>query len=156
MMNKVLVELTVNGEKHQVAVKPNTTLTALLRDELDLTGTNQGCATGECGACTVFMDGKAVNSCLVLALDAAGSEIVTIEGLAKQGKLDPVQRAFIEHGAIQCGFCSPGMLISAKDYLSRVPRPTEAQAREAISGNLCRCTGYIKIIEAIMEAHKYE
>ena len=155
-MTKVLLELTVNGEKHQVAVKPNTTLTALLRDRLNLTGTNQGCATGECGACTVFMDGKAVNSCLVLALDAAGSEIITIEGLARQGKLDPVQKAFIEHGAIQCGFCTPGMLISAKDYLDRVPKPTEAQAREAISGNLCRCTGYIKIIEAIMEAHKYE
>jgi len=154
-MKKVLVEITVNGEPHQVAVKPNCTLTQLLRDELNLLGTNQGCGTGECGACTVMMNGEAVNSCLVLAIDAAGSEIISIEGLAKGGKLDPVQKSFIEHGAIQCGFCSPGMIMSAKDYLKRNPKPNEAQAREAISGNLCRCTGYIKIIEAIMEAHKF-
>ena len=155
-MKKVLIEIIVNGVKHEVAVKPNSTLTALLRDELNLTGTNQGCGTGECGACTVMMNGEAVNSCLVLAVDAAGSDIVTIEGIAKDGKLDPVQKSFIEHGAIQCGFCSPGMIISAKDYLNKNPKPNEAQAREAISGNLCRCTGYIKIIEAIMEAHKYD
>ena len=155
-MKKVLIELTVNGVRHEVAVRPNSTLTALLRDELNLTGTNQGCGTGECGACTVMMNGEAVNSCLVLAVDAAGSEIITIEGIAKDGKLDPVQKSFIEHGAIQCGFCSPGMIISAKDYLNKNPKPNEAQAREAISGNLCRCTGYIKIIEAIMEAHKYD
>jgi carbon-monoxide dehydrogenase small subunit len=155
-LNKVLVELTVNGEKHSVAVKPNTSLLKLLRDELNLIGTKHGCGTGECGACTVLMNGDAVNSCLVLALDAAGTEIITIEGLTRDGLLDPVQKSFIEHGAIQCGYCTPGMIMSAKDYLSRVQKPTEAQAREAISGNLCRCTGYIKIIEAIMEAHKYE
>ena len=154
-MKKVLMELTVNGEKREAAVAPGTTLTQLLRDVLDLLGTHQGCGTGECGACTVLLNGEAVNSCLVLALDAAGSEITTIEGLGRDGRLDPVQRSFIEHGAIQCGFCTPGMLLAAKDYLSRNPTPTEEQAREAISGNLCRCTGYIKIIEAIREAHRY-
>jgi carbon-monoxide dehydrogenase small subunit len=154
-MSKVLMELTVNGERREAAVAPATTLTQLLRDGLGLLGTHQGCGTGECGACTVLLNGEAVNSCLVLALDAAGSEVTTIEGLERQGRLDPVQRSFIEHGAIQCGFCTPGMILAAKDYLSRNPRPTEEQAREAVSGNLCRCTGYIKIIEAIKEAYRY-
>jgi carbon-monoxide dehydrogenase small subunit len=154
-MSKVLMEISVNGVRREVAVKPSCTLTRLLRDELNLTGTHQGCGTGECGACTVLLDGKAVNSCLVLALDAAGSEITTVEGLARDGKLHPVQKAFIERGAIQCGFCTPGMMMTAVEFLGRVPRPTEAQAREAISGNLCRCTGYIKIIEAMTEAHRY-
>jgi carbon-monoxide dehydrogenase small subunit len=154
-MSKVLMELTVNGERREAAVAPATTLTQLLRDGLVLLVTHQGCGTGECGACTVLLNGEAVNSCLVLALDAAGSEVTTIEGLERQGRLDPVQRSFIEHGAIQCGFCTPGMILAAKDYLSRNPRPTEEQAREAVSGNLCRCTGYIKIIEAIKEAYRY-
>jgi carbon-monoxide dehydrogenase small subunit len=150
------MELTVNGVMYEVAVEPYTTLTSLLRDELNLTGTNLGCGTGDCGACTVIMDGRAVNSCLVLALEAAGSEITTIEGLEEGGKLAPVQLSFIEHGAIQCGFCSPGMLITAHDFLQRNPRPTEEEATQAISGNLCRCTGYKKIIQAIVEAHKFE
>ncbi|MDQ7779928.1 MAG: (2Fe-2S)-binding protein, partial [Planctomycetota bacterium] len=136
---------------------PDMKLLDVLREELNLTGTKQGCGTGDCGACTVLMNGKAVNSCLVLALDAAGSEVTTIEGLSsKNGELDPVQKAFVKHGAIQCGFCTPGMILAAKDFLGRIPRPTEAEARDAISGNLCRCTGYAKIVEAVVEAHKYE
>ena len=154
-MSKVVMDISVNGVRREVAVGPGCTLVRLLRDELELTGTHQGCGTGECGACTVLMNGRAVNSCLVLALDAAGSEITTIEGLARDGKLHPVQKAFIERGAIQCGFCTPGMILTAVEFLGRVPRPTEAQAREAISGNLCRCTGYVKIIEAMTEAHRY-
>jgi carbon-monoxide dehydrogenase small subunit len=154
-MSKVLVELSVNGVKREVAVRPAWTLVRVLRDELGLTGTHTGCGTGECGACTVLVDGRAINSCLVLAVDAAGCEITTIEGLAKDGRLHPVQKAFIELGAIQCGFCTPGMIMTAVEFLGRVPRPTEAQAREAISGNLCRCTGYVKIIEAMVEAHRY-
>lgn len=155
-MKKVLMEIKVNGQNYEVAVKPNTTLTKLLRDELNLTGTNQGCETGDCGACTVLINGEAINACLVLALDAAGTRVVTIEGLGRGGKLDPVQKSFVEHGAIQCGFCSPGMIMAAKDYLNKNPKPTEEEAREAISGNLCRCTGYVKIVEAIMEVHKYD
>lgn len=154
-MKKVLMQITVNGDGYEVAVKPNWTLADLLRDDLNLTGTNIGCGTGDCGACTVLLNGEAVNSCLVLALDAAGSEVVTIEGIAKDGKLDPVQKAFIELGAIQCGFCSPGMIMTAKDLLKKNPKPTKEEATEAISGNLCRCTGYVKIVQAIMEAHKY-
>jgi carbon-monoxide dehydrogenase small subunit len=154
-MKSVLIELKVNGEKREVAVKPAETLASALRDGLGLTGTKVGCGTGECGACTVLLDGRAVNSCLVMALDAEGADITTIEGIARDGKLAPVQKAFIEHGAIQCGFCTPGMIISAVDCLGRNPRPTEEEAREAISGNLCRCTGYVKIIEAVKEAHKY-
>jgi carbon-monoxide dehydrogenase small subunit len=154
-MKSVLIELKVNGEKREVAVKPAETLASALRDGLGLTGTKVGCGTGECGACTVLLNGRAVNSCLVMALDAEGADITTIEGIARDGKLAPVQKAFIEHGAIQCGFCTPGMIISAVDCLGRNPRPTEEEAREAISGNLCRCTGYVKIIEAVKEAHKY-
>ena len=152
---KVIVALTINGQNYEVAVEPKTTLAQLLREHLNLTGTKQGCATGECGACTVLLDGRAVNSCLVLAVDAAGSHVTTIEGIEKDGKLDPVQKSFVKHGAIQCGFCTPGMIMAAKDYLRRNPRPTEGEARDAISGNLCRCTGYAKIVEAIKEAHRY-
>ncbi len=155
-MTKVLVGFSVNGEYREMAVKPEATLAEVLRDELNHTGTNIGCGTGDCGACTVIMDGKAVNSCLVLALEAEGSEVRTIEGLETDGRLAPVQRSFIANGAIQCGFCTPGMLMTAHDYLQRNPRPTEEEAREAISGNLCRCTGYKKIVQAIVEAHKYE
>jgi carbon-monoxide dehydrogenase small subunit len=154
---KILMNITVNGDPYEVAVKPNTTLAQLLRDHLNLTGTKVGCGTGDCGCCTVFMNNKAVNACLVLALDAAGSRVTTIEGLAaRNGELDPVQKAFVKHGAIQCGFCSPGMIMTARDFLSRNPKPTENEAREAISGNLCRCTGYAKIVEAIVETHRYE
>jgi carbon-monoxide dehydrogenase small subunit len=150
------MSITVNGEVREVAVKPSATLSSLLRDELNHTGTNVGCGTGDCGACTVLLDGKAVNSCLVLALDAAGADVRTIEGLETGGKLAAIQRSFIAHGAIQCGFCTPGMLMAAYDYLQRNPRPTEEEAREAISGNLCRCTGYEKIVKAIVEAHNFE
>ncbi len=149
---KEILELTVNGESHSVAVEPNVTLQELLREQLSLTGTKKGCDTGECGACTVLMDGIAVNSCLVLAVDARDKEIVTIEGLARKGDLHPLQVAFHELGAIQCGYCSPGMIMSAKALLDCNPDPSQFEIQEAISGNLCRCTGYVKIIEAIQSA----
>ena len=148
-MTKVLVGISVNGEYWA-------TLLEVLRAELELTGTKYGCGEGECGACAVMLDGKVVDSCLVLALEAEGSEVRTIEGLETDGRLAPVQRSFIASGAIQCGFCTPGMLMTAHEFLQRNPRPTEEEAREAISGNLCRCTGYTKIVQAIIEAHKYE
>ena len=146
---KQQVKLRVNGQDYEAFIKSNTMLIDLIRNELGLTGTNKGCGTGDCGACTVIMNGNAVNSCLVLAMDADGAEITTIEGLAKDGELDPVQKAFIEEGAVQCGFCTPGMIMVVKDYLEKNPNPTEDDLQEAISGNLCRCTGYVKIIKAI-------
>jgi len=149
-MKKREITLIVNGERYEVFVTPNRTLVDVLREDLDLTGTKIGCGTGDCGACTVIMDGKAVNSCLILAMDARDKEITTIEGLAKGGELHPLQKAFIDHGAVQCGFCTPGMILSAKALLDKNPKPTEMEIRTAISGNLCRCTGYVKIIEAIM------
>lgn len=152
MQKRHLITLTVNGEVHTLAVKPNTTLLNLLRDELDLTGTKKGCEVGDCGSCTVLLNGKAVNSCLVLALEADGCEVTTIEGVAKGEELDPVQRAFIEHGAVQCGYCTPGMILSAKELLARNPKPSEPEVREAIAGNLCRCTGYVNIVKAILAA----
>ncbi|MEW6138059.1 MAG: (2Fe-2S)-binding protein [Thermodesulfobacteriota bacterium] len=151
---KVLIQITVNGEIKQAAVETNTTLTQFLREDLELTGTKHGCGLGDCGACTVLLDGKPVNSCLVLAVQAAGREVLTIEGLAENGKLHPIQQAFVDHGAIQCGFCTPGMILSAKALLDANPRPTEQEIRTAISGNLCRCTGYQKIVEAITAASK--
>ena len=147
-----LVTLNVNGEKYTRAVKANTLLVNLLRDELDLTGTKKGCELGDCGSCTVLLDGKPVNSCLILALEADGHEITTIEGLAQNDKLDKLQEAFVEHAAIQCGYCTPGMIMSAKALLTRNPHPTEQEVREAIAGNLCRCTGYVNIVKAIMAA----
>lgn len=147
-MKKVL-RLKVNGNSYEVAVAPNRTLCDLLRYDLGLTGTKRGCEMGECGSCTVLMDGRPVNSCLVLALQASGREIQTVEGLETEKGLHPLQEAFVEHGAIQCGFCTPGMLLSAKSLLERNPSPTETEIRTAISGNLCRCTGYQKIVEAI-------
>lgn len=150
-MREVL-ELRINGENHAVATEPNVTLQEVLREQLGLTGTKKGCDTGECGACTVLMDAKPVSSCLVLAVEASGKEIVTIEGLAREGDLHPLQVAFHELGAIQCGYCSPGMILSAKALLDRSPDPSETEIQEAISGNLCRCTGYVKIIEAIQSA----
>ena len=149
---KQIIALNVNDEFYEVAVEPHRTLLEVLRDTLDLTGTKKGCDGGECGSCTVLMDGEAVLSCLVLAVEAQGKRITTIEGLAKDGQLHPLQQAFIDHGAVQCGFCTPGVILSAKALLDRNPKPTEAEVREAIAGNLCRCTGYVKTVEAILAA----
>jgi len=149
-----LINLKINGETYELNVKPNTLLLDLIRDEIGLTGTKRGCDTGECGACTVLIEGKAVNSCLVLAVEADGKNIITIEGLTKNGKLHPIQEAFIEEGAVQCGFCTPGMILSAKALLDRDLNPTEEEIKKAIAGNLCRCTGYTKIIKAIKAAAK--
>ncbi len=148
---KRLIALTINGKLHEVAVAPNLTLVDLIRYDLGLTGTKKGCEVGDCGTCTVIMDGKPVNSCLVLAVQADGREVLTIEGVETDEGLHPIQQAFVEKGAIQCGFCSPGMILSATSLLERYPSPDEAQIRTAISGNLCRCTGYQKIVEAIKE-----
>jgi aerobic carbon-monoxide dehydrogenase small subunit len=149
---KSFIQLTVNGQSVDAAVEPNRTLLQLLREDLGLTGTKHGCGLGDCGACTVILDGQPVNSCLVLAIQANGREVLTIEGLAENGKLHPIQQAFVDKGAIQCGFCTPGMILSAKALLDANPKPTEQDIRMAISGNLCRCTGYQKIVEAIGEA----
>jgi carbon-monoxide dehydrogenase small subunit len=140
----------INGEDYELAVDPRRTLLEVLREEVGLTGTKKGCDEGDCGACTVIIDGKAVTSCLVLAVEAQGKEILTIEGLAEDGELHPVQKAFVEYGAIQCGFCTPGMVMSAKALLDGKPHPTEEEVRAGIAGNLCRCTGYAKIVEAIL------
>lgn len=148
------IELEVNGEQYQVEVEPRETLLQVLRDRLLLTGTKEGCGTGDCGACTVLLDGKPVTSCLVLAVSAEGKQIVTIEGISDNGRLHPIQQSFVDHGAIQCGFCTPGIVLAAKALLDRNPKPSEAQVREAIAGNLCRCTGYKKIIEAILAVPK--
>ena len=147
---KVHVEFTVNGSPRQVYVNPGDILLDVIRGDLGLTGSKEGCGKGECGACTVIMDGRAVPSCLVLAASADGSEIVTIEGLAEGGKLHPLQEAFVKYHASQCGFCTPGMILTAKAYLDVNPSPTEAEVREALEANLCRCTGYEKIVEAVM------
>jgi len=149
---KRLIQLRVNGELHEVAVHPHWTLLEVLREELDLTGAKKGCDAGDCGGCTVILDGKPVVSCLTLAVEADGRDILTIEGLAQNGQLHPIQNAFVEHGAIQCGFCTPGMIMSAKALLDENPKPTEEEVKQAIAGNLCRCTGYAKIVEAILAA----
>ena len=146
---KSIITLTVNGMEHELAVEPNRTLVDVLRYDLELTGTKKGCDMGEWGSCTVILNGKPVNSCLVLAVQANGSEIMTIEGLKTADGLHPLQQAFVETGAIQCGFCSTGMILSADSLLQRNPSPTEAEIREALSVNLCRCTGYQKIVEAV-------
>ena len=151
---KILITLTVNGVCHELAVMPNQTLSQLLRQDLDLLGTKEGCGIGDCGACTVIMNGRAVNSCLVLAAQADGSDITTIEGVSEGGKLHPIQQAFVEHGSAQCGFCTPGMILSAKSLLDRNLDPSEEEVRVAIAGNLCRCTGYQKIVEAVLSASK--
>jgi carbon-monoxide dehydrogenase small subunit len=147
---KVRVVLDVNGEPREAFVEPGWTLLKVLREELGLTGAKLGCGDGECGACTVIIDGRAVPSCLVLAVGAEGKEITTIEGLQSEGALHPLQQAFVEHGAVQCGFCTPGMIMSAKALLDDNPDPTEEDVREALQGNLCRCTGYKKIVEAVL------
>ena len=151
---KKTIQLTINGEPVEAAVSTNQTLVQFLREDMGLTGTKHGCGLGDCGACTVLMDGKAVNSCLVLAIQADGTAIMTIEGLAENGNLHPLQQAFVDKGAIQCGFCTPGMILSAKALLDEKPNPSELEIRTAISGNLCRCTGYQKIVQAVDEAAK--
>lgn len=147
----VEIELNVNNQIYQLRVSPQETLLDVLRDKLELTGTKRGCDMGECGACTIIMSGKTVCSCLILAIEASGKPITTIEGLSNGGELHPIQQAFIDNGAVQCGFCTPGMILSAKVFLDDNPNPTEQEIRVAISGNLCRCTGYSKIVEAILE-----
>jgi len=153
-MAKVTITIYVNGESYETLVKPSTTLLDFLRDHLFLTGTKKGCNTGECGACTVILDGKVVNACLVLAVDASGSHVTTVEGLGDAEHPHLLQVAFAEHGAIQCGYCTPGMLISSKALLDRNPNPSEAEIKMTLAGNLCRCGGYLKIIEAIKSVVK--
>lgn len=150
-VKRYLVNLNVNGDTYTVVVKANTLLVNVLRDQLDLTGTKKGCELGDCGSCTVLLDGKPVNSCVVLAVEADGREITTIEGVAQSEKLDRLQESFINNAAVQCGYCTPGMILSAKALLTRNPKPTEQEVREAISGNLCRCTGYVNIVKAILD-----
>ena len=149
-----LVKITVNVKHYEISVPPWRTLLEVIREDLKLTGTKEGCGLGECGACTVIMDGKIVNSCLVLATEADGKQITTIEGLTDGDKLHPIQQAFVDHGGLQCGFCTPGMIMSAKALLDENPTPTEDEIKRGIAGNLCRCTGYTKIIESIKAAAK--
>jgi len=149
-----LIHLRINDTEYDVAVPPNETLVDMLRYRLGLTGTKKGCGLGDCGSCTVIMDGNPVNSCLVLAVQADGSQITTVEGLETDEGLHPVQKAFIEHGAVQCGFCTSGMIVSAKNLLDKNRNPTEAEIRTALSGNLCRCTGYQKIVDAVQSVGK--
>jgi carbon-monoxide dehydrogenase small subunit len=146
---KTLLNCTVNAEEHSVLADTRDTLLDLLRDRLGLTGTKEGCGNGNCGTCTVLMDGAPINACLVLAVEVPGRKITTIEGLSANGALHPLQQALVEHGGTQCGFCTPGIVIAAKALLDQNPRPSEVQIRHAIAGNLCRCTGYGKIVEAI-------
>jgi len=151
-MAKHVITLTVNGVREYVEVPSNMTLLTLLREKLGLSGTKDGCSAGECGACTVLMNGEPVNACLVLAVEAEDADITTVEGLFKDDRLDPLQKAIIDHGATQCGFCTPGILISARALLNRNPSPSEQEIKDALRGNLCRCTGYIRIVDAIQEA----
>jgi carbon-monoxide dehydrogenase small subunit len=151
-MEKQRITLQVNGEVHEVYAFPNMTLLEVLREELHLTGAKESCGQGACGACTVLLDGLPVRSCLLFAREAEGRQVLTIEGLASGGKLHPIQEAFVGHHAIQCGFCTPGMILTAKALLDRTPDPTEEEIRRALAGNICRCTGYVKIVEAIKAA----
>lgn len=150
-MSQHEITLKVNGGWERASVPSNMTLLTFLREVLVLTGTKNGCAAGECGACTVLMNGEPVNSCMVLAVEADGAEIVTVEGLARAGQLDPLQQAFVDLAGVQCGFCTPGMLISARALLDRNPHPTEEDIKQALVGNLCRCTGYTRIVEAVKQ-----
>jgi carbon-monoxide dehydrogenase small subunit len=152
MTTLIPIRLTVNGRVHPVDVAPHHTLLEVLHDQLGLTGTKECCAAGECGACTLLIDDEAVDSCLVLAVEADGKRVQTIEGLASAGQLDPLQQAFLDHGAVQCGFCIPGMLMSAKYLLNTNPRPTGEEIKEGLAGNLCRCAGYSRIIAAVRAA----
>ena len=153
---KQLIALTVNGQSHDVLIEPRMTLLDVLRDDLGLTGSKKGCDLGNCGSCTVLIDNKPILSCLLLAIEAQGRNIVTIEGLAQNGQLHPLQQAFIDYSALQCGFCTPGMILTAKALLDSNPQPTEEEVNEAISGNLCRCTGYVNIVEAILKVAQSE
>ena len=157
-MEKQSLHITVNGEYSEIYIKPKRLLVEVLRDELGITGTKRGCNTGACGACTVLLDGLLVKSCSVLAMQADGAEVTTVEGLADGAKLTPIQRAFLDHGAYQCGFCTPGMLMSATGLLNENPKPTKEEIKEGIHGNICRCTGYNSIIRAItaVAAGKYK
>ncbi|MBW2031329.1 MAG: (2Fe-2S)-binding protein [Deltaproteobacteria bacterium] len=146
------ISFTLNGKPHKITVRPWRTLLEVIREDLQLTGTKEGCGQGECGSCTVIMGGKTVNSCLIPAAEADGQEVLTIEGLDKDGTLHPIQQAFIENAGMQCGFCTPGMIMSAKFLLERKPDPSEEEIREGIAGNFCRCTGYTKVIESISAA----
>jgi carbon-monoxide dehydrogenase small subunit len=147
---KRAIELHINGDTHEILVSPNHTLLEVLRNKLGLMGTKRGCDLGACGACTVLIDGEAYLSCLMLALDAKGREIITIEGLAEGGELHPLQSAFVNQGALQCGFCTPGMILTAKAILDEEEQPTEEVIKKKMAGNLCRCTGYKKVVEAVM------
>ena len=149
---KQAIALTVNGDTYEVLIAPNQTLLEVLRDKLRLTGTKKGCDLGACGACTVLLDGEAYLSCLMLAVDAVGKEIVTIEGLSQGGELHPLQKSFVELGGLQCGFCTPGIIMTAKAVLDEEPQPTEKSVKKKMAGNLCRCTGYKKVVESIMSA----
>jgi carbon-monoxide dehydrogenase small subunit len=151
-MSRLALTLRINGEAHEVLTEPHRTLLEVLRDDLGLTGTKENCLEAECGVCTVLLDGRAVNACILLAAQCRGRDIVTIEGLARDGALHPLQRAFVEHGAVQCGYCIPGMILSAKAYLDDCPEASEDGIREALAGNLCRCTGYQKIADAVTAA----
>ncbi len=152
IMNKVKIKTTINNRSYKLDVLPNQTLLNFLREELGLTGTKCGCEIGECGACTVLINGEAVNSCLVLVPQINGKEVLTVEGLSDGEQLHPLQKSFIEHGAVHCGFCTPGLLMTAKSLLDENPDPTEEEIRNAIAGNLCRCTGYIQVVEAVKNA----
>jgi carbon-monoxide dehydrogenase small subunit len=151
---KQVIKLIVNDKEYELFVAPNRTLLEVLRDDLGLTGTKRGCDSGQCGACTVLLDGEPILSCITLACEVEGRKIRTIEGIAKDGELQPVQQAFLKYGAVQCGFCTPGMVLSASALLESNPAPTVEEIKKGISGNLCRCTGYLKIIEAIQHTRK--
>ncbi len=146
------ISITINGELHELEVENRRSLLQLIREDLQMLGTKKMCDMGECGSCTVLMDGLAVNSCLVLAVDADGKRIETVEGLAKEGRLHPIQEAFVSKGAVQCGFCTPGMVMTAKAFLEKCPDPSEEEVKWVIAGNLCRCTGYVRIVDAILDA----
>ncbi len=151
-MTRIALSLTINGERHEVLAEPHRTLLDVLRADLGLTGTKENCLEAECGVCTVLLEGRAVNACILLAAQCQGRDVLTIEGLGRDGRLHPLQRAFIDHGAVQCGYCIPAMILSAKAYLDEHAEPTEAEVREALAGNLCRCTGYQKIADAVLAA----
>ncbi len=148
------ISFTINGDVKEIEIEPNKTLLKMLREDLDLIGAKEGCGAGECGACTVLVDNKPVNSCLMLAVEADGKKIITIEGLSDGINLDPLQKSFIKHNALQCGYCTPGTIMSAKALLNRNPHPAEVDVKEALAGNLCRCTGYKRIVDAVLDAAK--
>jgi len=151
-MTKQLITLNVNGERSEVAVEPSWTLLETVREQLRLTGTKEGCGTGDCGACSMIVDGRLITSCLMLAVQADGRQITSVEGISSNGDLDPVQRAFIDKGGVQCGYCTPGMIVAARALLDANPNPTLDEVREGLAGNLCRCTGYTRIYESVLAA----